>query len=105
MNADDSLDYRATFDTIVVPAHPKGFQDVFLGQSRWPNLKVDRKRLKELKFVAIYQTKPVSAITHYAEIKSFLPLERVGRYDVAFSNGPCELAPVKFTSTTDFHCS
>lgn len=85
------------FDTIVVPAHPQGFKDVFLGQERWPNLKVDGRRLGALKFIAIYQTKPVSAITHLAEIDGFTPLERVGRYDVKFKGSPTEINHVAFT--------
>ena len=56
-------------DTIVVPAHPKGFNQVFLGEKRWPNLKMDKIRRPNVKFVAVYQTSPVSAITHYAEIE------------------------------------
>lgn len=86
------------FDTIVVPAHPLGFAEVYLGQKRWPNLKVDGRRLPNLKFVAVYQTKPISAITHYASIERFEPLDRVGRYTVFFTKIPTELeSPVRFT--------
>lgn len=97
MNEGNS-DVAHSFDTIVVPAHPTGFNEVYLGEKRWPNLKVDRKRLKGLKYIAVYQTKPVSAITHYAKIDRFEPLERVGRYNVFFSEAPTEIKPIKFTT-------
>jgi len=89
---------RPSFDTIVVPAHSIGFNEVYLGEKRWPNLKVDRKRLPDLKYVAVYQTKPISAITHYARIDHFEPLDRVGRYNVFFSKQPIEIEPIRFTS-------
>jgi hypothetical protein len=91
-------EYLDPFDTIVVPSHPKGFGEVFLGENRWPNLKVDRKRLLKLTYIAVYQTRPVSAITHYAKIENYEPLDRAGRYNIFFSENPIEIEPVKFTS-------
>jgi len=98
MNADKVKAKREELDTIVVPSHPKGFEEVFLGQSRWPNLKIDCSRLVSVKFIAVYQTKPISAITHYAEIASFSRLEKAGRFDITFSGKPQKLVPVKFTA-------
>lgn len=96
ISSNDNIDFSG-FDTIVVPAHPKGFSAVFLKEHRWPNLKIDKKRLSEVKFIVVYQTKPVSAITHYAEIARFEPLERAGRFDVFFKGAPTEVGPVPFT--------
>ena len=84
-------------DTIVVPAHPRGFHDVFLEERRWPNLKIDKRRLDSLKYIAVYQTGPVSAITHYGRIKSFKSGEKNGRYDVHLSGAPKELRHVPYT--------
>jgi hypothetical protein len=84
-------------DTIVVPAHPKGFGDVFVKERRWPNVKIDRRRIDNVKYIAVYQTGPVSAITHYAEIASFKPLKQTGRFDVFLKDGPIEVGPIRYT--------
>jgi hypothetical protein len=84
-------------DTIVIPAHPQGFNDVFVAENRWPNLKIDQKKLQQVRYIAVYQTKPVSAITHYAEIESFESLARQGRYDVRLRGKPVCVGPIPFT--------
>lgn len=98
METEASKDKFSESDTIVVPAHPKGFRDVFLEERRWPNLKIDKRRLGALKYIAVYQTGPVSAITHYGRIKSFKAGEKVGRYDVHLSGAPKELQHVPYTT-------
>lgn len=98
MNTDETHNRFEDYDTIVVPAHPKGFQDVFMEEQRWPNLKVDGRRLSSIKYIAIYQTSPVSAITHVGTIETFEPLERKGRYNVRLSGRPKEINSVKYTN-------
>jgi hypothetical protein len=97
----DKTDISRIFqqDTIVVPAHPKGFQEVFLGERRWQNLKIDKRRLSFLKFIAVYQTAPVSAITHYGTIERLFPLERTGRFDLTLQDSPFELTHVRYTQS------
>lgn len=85
-------------DTIVVPAHPKGFNEVFVKEHRWPNVKIDRRRVESVKYIAVYQTGPISAITHYAEIASFKALKQTGRYDLCLSGGPIAVGPVPYTA-------
>ena len=58
------------FDTLVVPASPAGFENVFIGENAWHSFKLAKRALIELKYICVYQTKPVSAITHYAEIET-----------------------------------
>lgn len=95
----ENIGYGLTaFDTIVVPAHPQGFNEVFINKRMWPNLKMDTRRRNNIKFIAVYQTKPVSAITHYAEIKCLETLETKGRFNVFLSGEVVEIEPVRFTN-------
>lgn len=97
MNNGEKKNQMSDFDTIVVPAHPKGFREVFLTEGRWPNLKMDKMRRSNVRFIAVYQTGPVSAITHYAEIARFEPLSRTGRFDVFLKGNPIEINAVRYT--------
>ena len=99
MSGNNEMSEMQDLDTIVVPAHPKGFNQVFLGEKRWPNLKMDKIRRPNVKFVAVYQTSPVSAITHYAEIERLEDIQKHGRYDVWFKGSPVEIRHVPFTKT------
>ena len=85
------------FDTIVVPAYPQGFNKVFLKEKRWTNLKMDKDKKHNVKYLAVYQTKPVSAITHYAEIERLEDATKYGRYNVCFKGNPVEIEHVRFT--------
>lgn len=87
----------ASYDTIVVPAHPAGFSKVFLAERRWPNVKIDGRRVEKVKYISVYQTKPISAITHYAEIERLEPTERTGRYLIILRGEPIEIEPVRRT--------
>ena len=84
-------------DTIVVPARPKGFKEVFIGEGMWPNLKIDKNKLCQVKYIAVYQTGPVSAITHFAEVERFEALPRVGRYNVFLKGAAEEIRHVPYT--------
>ena len=55
-------------DTIVVPAKIDGFKSVFLGENRWYSINISRERFPYLKYIAAYQSSPISAVTHVARI-------------------------------------
>ena len=84
-------------DTVVVPSHPKGFRDVFIETRCWLNLKIDKRRLSSIKYIAVYQTSPVSAITHYGRIEAFKPANQIGRYNVYLLGSPIEIRHVPYT--------
>lgn len=60
------------FDTIVVPANKNGFEQVFLGENRWYSVRISNERIPYIKYIAAYQTSPISAITHYAEVEDIV---------------------------------
>lgn len=87
-------------DTLVVPATPEGFQKVFLGEQQWYAFKLSKTALNELKFLCIYQTKPVSAITHIAEIER-LEIHEDKKYRAILKpNSIVDIGPIKYNSSS-----
>lgn len=76
-------------DTIVVPAQEEGFQEVFLGEDCWYAIRIGGGMLSKIKHIAAYQTSPVSAVTHYADVARIEPYGDRGKYRVVFS-GPAK---------------
>ena len=58
----------ADFDTIVCPAWKDGFESAFIGQRAWWAVRIGERNLPKIRYVAIYQVAPISAITHYGEV-------------------------------------
>jgi hypothetical protein len=84
------------FDTIVVPANEDGFHRVFLGENCWYAIRVGSDMLDRIKYIAAYQTAPISAITHYAKVERIERIEGTRKYRVVFSEPAKELNPVPF---------
>ncbi len=76
-------------NTIVVPAQKDGFDEVFLGENVWYAIRISGGMLDKIKYIAGYQTAPVSAITYYAEVESIEPYGENDKYKVNFT-GPAK---------------
>lgn len=84
-------------DTIVVPAQKDGFEKVFLGENSWYAVRIAGGKLEKIKFIAAYQTQPISAITHYAPVDHIEPYGEEGKYKLVFSEPAKELPrPIPF---------
>lgn len=62
------------YDTVIFSSSGRGFEETFLGengQACWYPCKISENREHNLKYIAIYRGRPISAITHYAKIKEF----------------------------------
>jgi hypothetical protein len=81
-------------DTIIVPAREDGFQEVFLGENRWYEIRVHGSMRPQIKYIAVYQVAPVSAITYIAPVKSIEPWETSGKYVVNFSEPAKKIGPI-----------
>lgn len=83
-------------DTIIVPAQEDGFKEVFLKQNSWYAIRLSAGKLKDIKYIAAYQTAPVSAITHYAEVESIEPYGDGGKYKINFKDSVKKIGPIVF---------
>lgn len=76
---------QSELDTVVVPARQEGFEKVFLKEDRWYEIRLHTSMHSQIKYIAAYQTAPVSAITYIASVKSIEPWEESGKYVVNFT--------------------
>lgn len=83
-------------DTVIVPAQEDGFKEVFLGRNCWYAIRIGGGKLNEIKYIAAYQSAPVSAITHYAEVDSIEVYGDGGKYKLNFKTAAIEIEPIKF---------
>ncbi|MGE5604854.1 MAG: hypothetical protein ACM3YE_04090 [Bacteroidota bacterium] len=84
-------------DTIVVPAKEQGFNEVFLGQNCWYAIRISSSMLDRIKYIAGYQSAPVSAITYYAEVDRIEKHKPTGKYIVYFKGPAKKIGPIKLT--------
>ncbi len=83
-------------DTVVVPAQADGFKDVFLGENCWYSIRIGGGKLKDIKYIAAYQTAPVSAVTHYAKVESIEPYGDGGKYKLNFEAPAEKIGPIPY---------
>lgn len=83
-------------DTIVVPAQKEGFEKVFLGEDAWYAIRISGGMLDKIKYIAGYQTQPVSAITHWAPVDHIEPYGEGGKYKVVFSEPAKPIGPIPY---------
>lgn len=86
---------KALADTIVVPAQKEGFDRVFLGEDAWYSIRIKKEKIPELKYIAGYQTAPISAVTHLAKIKSIVQSEEDSKkFKVIFEGSAESIKPI-----------
>lgn len=87
-------------DTIVVPARKAGFEETFLGEDCWYAIRISGGMLDRIKYIAAYQTQPISAITHYAPVARIEPYGEGGKYKVVFSESAKRIGPILYGDAT-----
>ena len=84
-------------DTVIVPAQEDGFKRVFLGENCWHAIRIGGGMLPKIKYIAAYQTAPVSAITHHARVSRIEPYGDEGKYRLVFAEPAKALSkPIPF---------
>lgn len=87
---------RSGVDTIVVPAKEEGFQKEFLGEDRFYAIKISPVMMDQIKYIAVYRVKPISAITHLAPVASIEPWKNTTKYVLNFAAPAREIRPIPF---------
>jgi hypothetical protein len=85
-------------NTFVVPAREEGFQEVFLGENRWHAIRIHASIIPKIRYIAVYQVAPVSAITYLAEVASIEPWKDTQKYCVNFKEPAHKIGPIPLVS-------
>lgn len=85
---------RGEFDTIVCPAHPDGFEKEFLGRNCWWSIRLSKRIIPHLKYIAIYVSSPLHQITHYGRIASIKPYKDSGKFIVKLHGRAKTIGPI-----------
>lgn len=84
-------------DTLVCPAREEGFNDVFLGEHRWFAVRIHPKRIPKIKYLAMYEVKPVSAVRYIGKVKEIKPYKNTGKYEIVLEGLPTKINPIKLS--------
>jgi hypothetical protein len=83
-------------DTVIVPAQKEGFEREFLINNCWYAIRISGGMIQKIKYIAAYQTAPISAITHYAPVERIEPYGEEGKYKLVFSEKATSIDPIRF---------
>ncbi len=83
-------------DTIVCPAREHGFKEAFLDKSAWWAIRLSPSLIPQLKWIAMYESKPVQAIRWIGKIQGdgIKPYKNTGKYIIAVEE-KSEIDPIK----------
>ena len=95
--AQPSID-PSDLDTIVVPAREEGFNEVFINENRWYQIRIHSSMIPKIKYIAGYQVAPVSAITHIAPVSSIERWKDTAKYVLNFSEPAKKIGPIELVS-------
>jgi hypothetical protein len=83
-------------DTVIVPAQKEGFDEVFIGQNAWWAIRIGGGMIPKIRYVAAYQSQPVSAVTHVAPVAAIEPYGEDGKFKLIFAEPAKPVGPIPF---------
>jgi hypothetical protein len=84
-------------DTMVAPAKAEGHKKAFLEQKAWWAVRISPTVIPRLKYLAMYEVRPISAIRWVGKIQAIKPYEDTGKYKIYLSE-IYEIEPIKLGS-------
>ena len=81
---------------VVAPAREEGFNETFLKGNSWDAIWISGGMLHKIRYIAAYQSRPVSAVTHYAPVAAIEPFGEEGKYRLVFSEPARPIGPIPF---------
>lgn len=82
-------------DTVVVPARADGLRRA-LSQQKWSAIRLHSTMKSKIKYLAIYQVAPISAVTHIATVEDIISDdEEPHKYSLHFTAAAEEIQPVR----------
>lgn len=93
----EELISQEDIDTVVVPARDDGFQDVFLKENRWYAVSIHGTMRPQIKYIAVYQVAPQSAITNVAPVGSIEPWGDTKKFVINFAEPARKIGPISLT--------
>lgn len=97
----ERLERWKRLNTIVCPAREDGFQSEFIGKNRWYAIRLNARRIPFVKYIAIYRTRPISAVTHYGEVKSIKHWRNSAKYVVRLKAAAKKIKPIPLNKNPD----
>lgn len=88
-------------NTVVVPAREEGFESEFIANDRWYKIRIHAAMINKIKYIAAYQTAPISAITHVAEVSSIEKWKDTNKYVLNFKHPAEKIGPIKLSKDKD----
>jgi len=81
-------------DTMVAPTRAEGHKEAFLKEKAWWAVRISSSVIPRLKYLAMYEVTPVSAIRWVGKIQAIKPYEDTGKYKIYLSK-IFKVGPVK----------
>jgi hypothetical protein len=82
-------------DTVVVPAREDGLQETFLKENRWYAVRIHGTMRPQIKYIAVYQVAPHSAITYVAPVSSIEPWDDTKKFVVNLAEPARKIDPIR----------
>jgi len=90
------LGKSSEIDTIVCAcSDPESFEQLFLKEHRWHKIRISPKMKDKIKYLAMYESAPVSEIRYIGKVKEINPFENSDYSEIILSGEPQKINPIK----------